>query len=70
MTVPYTTLEKYFPPPDNAPFYVPARGEYYLNVGAISPERVPAAVDQITEVLRRRRGLAARESTNFSYNFV
>jgi len=62
ITVPYTTMEKYFPPPDDAPFYVPKRGEYYLNVLAVSPERTGAALDQIREVLRTRRGLSARES--------
>ncbi|OGF15252.1 MAG: hypothetical protein A2W00_06600 [Candidatus Eisenbacteria bacterium RBG_16_71_46] len=65
VTIPYTTLDKYFPPPDNAPFYVPARGECYLNAVAVSPERNGAAVDQIIEVLRRRRGLRAGAPSNF-----
>jgi putative ABC transport system permease protein len=66
ITVPYTTMEKYFPPPDDAPFYVPKRGEYYLNVLAVSPERTGAAVDQVREVLRARRGLRARQSDDFA----
>jgi putative ABC transport system permease protein len=66
ITIPYTTLAKYFPPPDDAPFYVPKRGEYYLNAVAVSPERTPAAVDQIGEVLRRRRHVPARGADNFA----
>jgi len=66
ITVPYTTMEKFFPPPDDAPFYVPKRGRYYLNVLAVSPERTGAAVDQIREVLRARRGLRARDADNFA----
>ncbi|HYM81141.1 MAG TPA: ABC transporter permease [Candidatus Limnocylindria bacterium] len=66
VTIPYTTLAKYFPPPDDAPFYVPKRGEYYLNAVAVSPQRTAAAVDQIREVLRRRRGLSPRASDNFA----
>lgn len=66
ITIPYTTLAKYFPPPDDAPFYVPKRGEYYLNAVAVSPERTAAAVDQIGEVLRRRRHVPARGADNFA----
>ncbi|MBI5708971.1 MAG: ABC transporter permease [Candidatus Eisenbacteria bacterium] len=66
ITVPYTTLEKYFPPPDDAPFYVPRRGEYYLNAVAVAPERTAAAVDEILEVLRRRRHVPPRGSDDFA----
>jgi putative ABC transport system permease protein len=66
ITIPYTTLEKFFPPPDDAPFYVPKRGEYYLNAVAISPERTSAAVDEVVEVLRRRRHVLARGADNFA----
>jgi putative ABC transport system permease protein len=66
ITIPYTTLTKYFPPPDDAPFYVPKRGEYYLNARAISPDRTAAAVDQIREVLRRRRHVPARGADDFA----
>jgi len=66
ITIPYTTLTKYFPPPDDAPFYVPKRGEYYLNARAVSPDRTAAAVDQIREVLRRRRHVPARGADNFA----
>jgi len=66
ITIPYTTLEKYFPPPPNAPFYVPKPGYYYLNAIATSPERTAAAVDQIREVLRVRRGLRSNQPDNFA----
>jgi putative ABC transport system permease protein len=65
VTIPYTALEKFFPPPPDAAFYVPKRGYFYLNAIAVAPERTAAAVDQITELLRRRRGLSARQSNNF-----
>jgi putative ABC transport system permease protein len=66
ITIPYTTLEKLFPPPPDAPFYVPKRGYYYMNAIAVSPERTAAAVDEIRELLRQRRGLTARQSDNFA----
>jgi putative ABC transport system permease protein len=66
VTIPYTTLEKYFPPSPDAPFWVPQRGEYYLNVRAASAERQGAALDQIREVLRRRRGLSENEADDFA----
>ena len=66
ITIPYTTLTKFFPPAPDAPFFVPARGEYYMNAVAIAPERTPAAIDQINEVLRRRRHLRAHDHDNFA----
>jgi len=66
ITIPYTTLTKLFPPPPDAPFYVPKRGYYYMNAVAVSPERTAAAVDQIRELLRVRRGLSPREPDNFA----
>src|SRR5437016_6643953 len=66
ITIPYTTLTKFFPPAPDAPFFVPQHGEYYLNAVAVTPERTAAAVDQISEVLRRRRHVAARGNDNFA----
>jgi putative ABC transport system permease protein len=66
INIPYSTLTKFFPPADDAPFFVPKRGEYYLNAVAMSPERTPAAIDQIREVLRRRRHVPARGEDNFA----
>jgi putative ABC transport system permease protein len=65
ITLPYTTLTKFFPPPEDAAFYIPKRGEYYLNAIAVSPERNAAAMDQIGEVLRRRRHVPARGADDF-----
>jgi putative ABC transport system permease protein len=66
VTIPYTALEKYFPPPPDAPFYVPKRGHYYLNAVAVRPERTAAAVDEIRELLRIRRGLRTSQPDNFA----
>ncbi|TMQ52212.1 MAG: FtsX-like permease family protein [Candidatus Eisenbacteria bacterium] len=66
LTVPYTTLEKFFPPGPDAPFFVPKRGEYYFNAAPVTPERSAAAIDQIREVLRRRRHVSARGRDNFA----
>ena len=64
--IPYTTLTKFFPPGPNASFFVPKRGQYYLNALPVSAERSAAAIDEIVEVLRRRRGLPARRPNNFA----
>jgi len=66
ITIPYTTLTKYFPPAEDAPFFVPRRGEYYLNAVAVTPERTGAALDEIREVLRHRRHLESRAPDNFA----
>jgi putative ABC transport system permease protein len=66
LTVPYTTLDKFFPPGPDAPFFVPKRGEYLLNCAPVSPERSAAAMDEIREVLRRQRHLSARARDDFA----
>ncbi len=66
LTIPYTTMTKLFPPGPDASFFVPARGEYYLNAVAVSPDRSAAAVDQIVEVLRQRRGKTHRQPNDFA----
>jgi len=66
LSVPYTSLEKFFPPGPDAPFFIPKKGEYYMNCVAVSPDRTPAAVDQIREVLRQRRHVAARGRDDFA----
>ena len=66
ITIPYTTLTKFFPPAPDAPFFVPARGEYYLNAAPTDPKDTPAALDEILEVMRRRRHIPARGSDNFA----
>ena len=66
VNIPYTTLTKYFPPGDDAPFFVPKSGQYYLNAVAVTPDRTPKAIDEITEVMRRRRGLRSNRPPNFA----
>ena len=66
ITIPYTTLDKYFAPPNDAPFYVPKRGRCYINAVPVAPDRSAAAVDQIREVLRVRRGLRFGQPDDFA----
>lgn len=66
LTIPFPTLEKYFPPPPDAPFYVPRRGECYLSIAPVSPERTPAALDEIRSVLRARRHVPQDKPDDFA----
>jgi len=66
INIPYTTLTKFFPPGPDAMFFVPKAGEYYLNAVAVSPERTAQALDEIAELLRRRRGLHSGRPDNFA----
>jgi len=66
ITIPYRTLEKYFPPPPDAPFYVPKRGRYYMNAVPVAPERIAAAVDEIREVLRTQRHVRPGHADDFA----
>jgi len=66
ITIPFGTLEKYFPPPPDAMFYVPKRGHGYMNAVPVSPERMPAALDEIRAVLRTRRHVAQNKSDDFA----
>ena len=61
--VPYTTLTKEYP--SGLTTFL-KRGEVILNASAVSPERVDEAIDQITDVLRQRRGLRANKDNNFA----
>ncbi len=64
-TVPYTTMDKYFPAPDDAPLWFPKRGELFLDAIAESPELSDVAQQQIIEVLRIRRHLPSNKSNDF-----
>ncbi len=66
VTIPFPTLGKYFPPPLDAPFYVPKRGRCYMNATPVSPERMPAAIDEIRATLRLRRHLPMRKADDFA----
>jgi putative ABC transport system permease protein len=61
--VPYTTLTKEYPA--GLTTFL-KRGQVLLNAAAVSPERVDEAIDEITNVLRQRRGLRANQDNNFA----
>jgi putative ABC transport system permease protein len=63
--IPYTTIDKYFPVPQDAPPWFPKRGELFLDAIAVSPELTERAQQQIIEVLRIRRHLPSNKANNF-----
>jgi len=63
--IPYTTIDKHFPAPDDAPPWFPKRGELFLDAIAVSPDRTDEAMGQITEVLRVRRHLPSHKLNDF-----
>ena len=63
--VPYTTIDKYYPVPDDAPPWFPKRGELFLDAIAASPEQSEEAQRQIIEILRVRRHLPAHKGNDF-----
>ena len=64
-TIPYTTIDKYFPVPDDAPPWFPKRGELFLDAIAKTPEQGEQAIKEIIEVLRIRRHLPSNKGNNF-----
>ena len=64
-TVPYSTIDKYFPAPDDAPPWFPKRGELFLDAIATSPEMSEQAQKEIIETLRIRRHLPSNKGNNF-----
>ncbi len=63
--VPYATVDKYFPAPDDAPPWFPKRGELFLDAIAVSPEMDEEAQRQIIDVLRIRRHLPSHKNNDF-----
>jgi putative ABC transport system permease protein len=63
--VPYATVDKYFPAPDDAPPWFPKRGELFLDAIAVSPEMDEEAQRQIIDVLRVRRHLPSHKNNDF-----
>jgi len=63
--MPYSTMEKYFPAPTDAPPWFPRRGELFLDATAVSPEQDALAQQQIIEVLRVRRHLPSNKQNDF-----
>ena len=64
-TIPYTTIDKYFPVPNDAPPWFPKRGELFLDAIATAPELGDRAQREIIEVLRIRRHLPSRKNNDF-----
>jgi len=63
--LPYTTIDKYFPAPNDAPPWFPKRGELFLDAIPVSPEMSDQAQRDIIEVLRIRRHLPSNKGNNF-----
>jgi len=63
--IPYSTMDKYFPAPEEAPPWFPKRGELFLDAIAVSPEMSEVAQQQIMEVLRIRRHLPSNKQNDF-----
>jgi len=63
--IPYSTMDKYFPVPAEAPPWFPKRGELFLDAIAVSPEQSDKAQQQIIEVLRIRRHLPSNKQNDF-----
>jgi putative ABC transport system permease protein len=64
--MPYTTMDKYFAAPLDAPPWVPRRGELFLHAIAVSPEQNEEAQREIIEILRVRRHLPSNKPNNFA----
>jgi putative ABC transport system permease protein len=64
--VPYSTVDKYFPAPNDAPPWFPKRGELFLDAIAVSPELSEDAQKQIIEILRVRRHLPSNKMNDFA----
>src|SRR5262245_40743933 len=63
--IPYSTMDKYFPAPEEAPPWFPKRGELFLDAIAVSPEMSDVAQQQIMDVLRIRRHLPSNKQNDF-----
>jgi len=64
--IPYTTIDKYFPAPNDAPPWFPKRGELFLDAIATTPELSDQAQKEIIEILRVRRHLPSRKMNDFA----
>ncbi len=64
--MPYSTMNKYFAAPADAPPWVPRRGEVFLHAVAVSPELDDEAQHEIIEILRVRRHLPSNKPNDFA----
>jgi putative ABC transport system permease protein len=65
VVVPYTTIDKHFPAPNDVPPWFPKRGELFLDAVPQTPELSAVAQQQIIEVLRVRRHLPSNKGNDF-----
>src|SRR5882672_4082511 len=63
--IPYTTIDKYFPVPNDATPWFPKRGELFLDAIATNPELSDQAKREIINVLRIRRHLPSNKNNDF-----
>jgi len=64
--IPYSTMDKYFAASNDAPPWVPRRGEVFLHAVAVSPELTAQAEKEIIEILRVRRHLRSNKPNDFA----
>ena len=65
VAIPYSTIDKYFESPADAPPWFPKKGELFLDAVAVTPEQSDLAQQQIIETLRIRRNLPSNKGNNF-----
>jgi putative ABC transport system permease protein len=63
--IPYTTVDKYWSAPSDAPPWFPKKGELFLDATATSPDLSEEAMRQISEVLRVRRHVPSNKLNDF-----
>jgi len=64
--MPFTTMDKYFAAPMDAPPWVPRRGEIFLRAVPRTPELSEQAQREIIEILRVRRHLPSNKPNDFA----
>src|SRR5439155_6451474 len=64
-TVPYTTVDKYWTAPIDAPPWFPKHGELFLDAIAVTPELNEEAQREIIETLRIRRHVSSSRNNDF-----
>jgi putative ABC transport system permease protein len=63
--IPYTSVDKYWAAPSDAPPWFPKKGELFLDAIAVSPDQSEEAMRQISEILRVRRHVPSNKLNDF-----
>jgi len=63
--VPWTTVDKYWATPPNAPPWYSKKGEVFIDATPISPEMTQTAMQQVRAVLRVQRHLPSNRADDF-----